>query len=55
MIPQSLKNFKKPFPDKVKLRVRISLDNQKLDGDVLNTPLLMANQADRLMGLALNR
>lgn len=55
MIPQSLKNFKKLFPDKVKLRVRISLDNQKLDGDVLNTPLFMADQADRLMGLALNR
>ena len=43
MSPLSLKNFKKPFPDKVKLRVRISLDNQKLDGDVLNTPLFMAN------------
>lgn len=55
MIPQSLKNFKKPFPNKVKLRVRISLDNQKLDGDVLNIPLFMADQADRLMGLALNR
>lgn len=55
MTPQSLKNFKKLFPDKVKLRVRISLDNQKLDGDVLNTPLFMADQADRLIGLALNR
>lgn len=54
MIPQSLK-FKKPLPNKVKLRVRISLNNLKLDGDVLNTPLFMANQADRLMGLALNR
>lgn len=55
MIPQSPKNFKKPIPDKVKLRVRISLNNLKLDGDVLNTPLFMADQADRLMGLALNR
>lgn len=41
------------FPDKVKLRVRFSLDNLKLDDDVLNIPLFMADQADRLIGLAL--
>lgn len=33
---KSLKKFKELFPDKVKLRIRFSLDNLKLDGDVLN-------------------
>ena len=50
---KSLKKFKELFPDKVKLRVRFSLDNLKLDDDVLNIPLFMADQADRLIGLAL--
>ena len=52
---KSLKKFKELVPDQVKLRIRLSLDNLKLDGDVLNIPLFMADQADRLIGLALNR
>ena len=52
---KSLKKFKELFPDKVKLRVRFSLDNLKLDDDVLNIPLFMADEADRLIGLALAR
>lgn len=51
---KSLKKFKELFPDKVKLRVRFSLDNLKLDDDVLNIPLFMADYTDRLLGLALN-
>ena len=50
---RSLKKFKELFPDQVKLRVRFSLDNLKLDNDLLNIPLFMADQADRLIGLAL--
>ena len=50
---KSLKKFKELFPDKVKLRIRFSLDNLKLDDDVLNIPLFMADHADRLIGLAL--
>lgn len=50
---RSLKKFKELFPDKVKLRIRFSLDNLKLDGDMLNIPLLMADQTDRLIGIAL--
>ena len=50
---KSLKKFKELFPDKVKLRVRFSLDNLKLDDDVLNIPLFMADEADRLIGLAI--
>ena len=45
--------FKELFPDKVKLRIRFSLNNLKLDDDVLNIPLFMADQMDRLIGLAL--
>ena len=52
---KSLKKFKELFPDKVKLRVRFSLDNLKLDDDVLNIPLFMADEADRLIGLALEK
>ena len=50
---KSLRKYKELIPDQVKLRVRFSLDNLKLDGDVLNIPLFMADQADRLIGLAL--
>lgn len=52
---KSLKKFKELFPNQVKLRVRFSLDNLKLDDDVLNIPLFMANQTDRLIGLALEQ
>ena len=50
---RSLKKFKELFPDKVKLRIRFSLDNLKRDGDMLNIPLFMADQTDRLIGIAL--
>jgi len=52
---KSMKKFKELFPDKVKLRIRFSLDNLKLDDDVLNIPLFMADQADQLIGLALEK
>lgn len=50
---KSLRKFKELFPDQVKLRVRFSLNNLKLDDDVLNIPLFMADHVDRLIGLAL--
>ena len=50
---KSLKKFKELFPDKTKLRVRFSLNNLRLDDDVLNIPLFMADQTDRLIGLSL--
>ena len=52
---KSLKKFKELFPDKVKLRVRFSLDNLKLDDDMINIPLFMADQTNRLIGLALEQ
>ena len=51
---KSLKRFKEIYTDKVKLRVRFSLDNLKLDNDMLNIPLFMADHTDRLIALAMN-
>ncbi len=52
---KSLKKFRELFPDQVKFRVRFFLNNLKLDDDVPNIPLFMADQADRLIGLALEQ
>lgn len=52
---RSLKKYKELFSDKVKLRIRFSLNNLKLDDDMLNIPLFMADQTDRLIGLALEQ
>ena len=52
---KSLGKFKELFPDQVKLRVRFSLDNLRLDDDMLNIPLFMADHTDRLIGLALEK
>ncbi len=50
---KSLRKFKELFPEEVKLRIRFSLDNLRLDGDVLNIPLFMADQTERLIGIAM--
>lgn len=50
----SLKKYKEKFLNQTKLRVRFSLDNLKLDDDMLNIPLFMADYADKLIGMALN-
>lgn len=52
---KSLKKFKELFPDKVKLRIQFSLDNLKLDDDILNIPLFMADYTDKLIRLALQQ
>ncbi len=51
---KSLKKFKELFPDKVKLRIRFSLDNLKLDEDMLNIPLFMADHTEKCIRLALD-
>ena len=48
-----MKKFQALFLDQGKLRSRFSLENLKVDGDVLNIPLFLADEADRLIGLAL--
>lgn len=52
---KSLRKFKELFPDKVRLRVCFSLNNLKLDDDILNIPLFMADHTDRFIGLALEQ
>ena len=52
---RSLKKYVELFGDKIKLRIRFSMDNLKLDEDVLNIPLFMADQTDRLIGMALKQ
>ncbi len=49
----SLKKYKEKYEDKVKLRVRFSLNNLRIDDDLLNIPLFMADHADRIIGMAL--
>lgn len=51
---KSLKKFKELFPEQVKLRIRFSLNNLKLDDDMLNIPLFMADQTDKLITMALD-
>lgn len=50
---RSLKKFKEKYGDNVKLRVRFSLNNLRLDNGLLNIPSFLADYADKLMGLAL--
>jgi len=52
---RSLKKFKEKYGDKVKLRVRFSLNNLRLDHDLLNIPLFLADYADKLIGIALQQ
>lgn len=50
---RSLKKFKELFPNQTKLRIRFSLNNLRLDDDMLNIPLFMADYTDKLIELAL--
>ncbi len=52
---RSLRKYKERYGDKVKLRVRFSLNNLKLDGDLLNIPLFLADMTPRLINLALQK
>lgn len=52
---KSLKKFAEKYGGRIKLRVRFSMQNLKLDGDVLNIPLFMADCADALIGMALKQ
>lgn len=52
---RSLKVYQEKFSEFVKIRVRFSLNNLKFDGNVLNIPLFMADEAVRLIKLALDK
>jgi len=51
----SLKKYKEKFSEQTKLRIRFSLNNLRLDGDLLNIPLFMAEYVDKLIGLGLEK
>ena len=51
---KSLSKFKELYKERIALRVRFSLANLSLDGDILNIPLFMADETDRLIGMALD-
>jgi len=52
---RSLTVYAEKFPGQTPLRVRFSQQNLRLDGDMLNIPLSLADEADRLIGQALAR
>ena len=51
----SLKKYKEKYKDRVKLRVRFSLHNLRLDNGLLNIPLFMADHTDKIIGMALEK
>ena len=51
----SLNTYGKLFADTTRLRIRYSLKNLHLDGTVLNIPLFLADQTDRLIRIALEQ
>lgn len=50
----SLKRYEKNYCGQTPLLVRLSMKNLSYDGNILNVPLFMADELDRLMGLALS-
>ncbi|MCI7222903.1 ATP-binding protein [Fusobacterium sp.] len=48
---RSLKKFTENYKDEVKLKIRFSLDNLKLDDDILNIPIFMADYTKYLISL----
>jgi predicted AAA+ superfamily ATPase len=51
----SIKNYAKEFADQTKLCVRLSLRNLSYDGNLLNVPLYLADELERIIKLALKR
>ena len=50
---RSLKKYAETFSAETKIRVRFSMNNLRMDDGVLNIPLFMVDQAERLIGIAL--
>lgn len=46
---------KEKYGDKIKLSVRFSFNNLRMDNDFLNIPLFVADYTDRLIGMALEQ
>ena len=50
---KSLKKYAEIYPDNAKIRIRFSMRNLRLDGNIINVPLFMADYADKLIALGL--
>jgi len=53
VVSRSLKKYVEKYGSKSQLRIRFSMNNLRLDDDVLNIPLFMADYTDKLIGLGL--
>lgn len=49
----SIKRYEKEYPSETPVMVRLSLRNLSFDGKMLNVPLFMVDQLDRLISMAL--
>ena len=54
MTATSLKRYAKNYGEQTPLMVRLSMKNLSYDGKLLNVPLFMADQLNRLIGLVLS-
>lgn len=52
---RSLKKFTEKYKDEIKLKIRFSLDNLKLDDNILNIPIFMADYTKYLISLVLKK
>ena len=50
----SIKRYEREYPDQTPIMVRLSMRNLSFDGKILNVPLFMVDQLDRLIALALS-
>ena len=50
---KSLQKFKEKYEKETKLKIRFSLDNLKLDDDILNIPLFMAEYTKKLIEIVM--
>ena len=50
---RSLKKYAEKFADRSPLRIRFSMNNLRLDNDMLNIPLFLADYTDKLIGMGL--
>lgn len=52
---RSLKAYRQEYPEATRICVRFSLQNIRKDADILNIPLFLADQTDKLVSLALKQ
>ena len=51
---RSLKKIQEEFSESINLKVRISMENLKMDNNLLNIPLYLIDEATRLINLAIS-